>query len=172
MVSDGFGYRDDLNRYYSIRITRTFQAIFFRFLPQICAMCSWLVLLLSLIRPIREFGMFMFVGTAYACILCVAVFPPLLLIHEVHVQPFVHRRMHRLVANTLEPSSLRFPWRPAVRKCLLLATRPKAKRVWAITGAITMILFIITIVVAVTKGEAGLPEVFSPSHHSTAQTVT
>merc|ERR1719171_2320791 len=31
-----------------------------------------------------------------------------------------------------------------------------------------MILFIITIVVAVTKGEAGLPEVFSPSHHSTA----
>jgi hypothetical protein len=166
--SDGLGYRDDLNRYYSIRITRTFQAIFFRFLPQICAMCSWLVLLLSLIRPIREFGMFMFVGTAYACILCVAVFPPLLLIHEVYIQPFVHTRMHRLVANTLEPSSLRFPWRPAVRKCLLLATRPKAKRVWAITGAITMILFIITIVVAVTKGEAGLPEVFSPSHHSTA----
>jgi hypothetical protein len=163
------GYKDELERYYTARLSRTFQALFFRFLPQFMTMVSWLVFLTSLIRPIREFGIFMFTCTAYACCLCVGMFPPLLVVHEAYIQPFIHRGP-RILAMILEPrrENFKFPWRPIARKCLLLAEKRRAKLIWAGTAGVTLIIFIITVVVAVNSETPGLPEVYSPAHHGNA----
>jgi hypothetical protein len=164
----GIGSKLEVSNYYSKRISRTFQAVFFRFLPQFIFIISWLGLLLSLIRPIREFGLFMFVCTAYSCIVCVAMFPPLLILHDSYVKPFIVNRMPRIISIILEPEMLKFPWRPIARQCLKLAVPEKARIVWAVTAFITLILFIITAVVASNSDSPGLPEVYSPSHHGNA----
>jgi len=165
----GIRYRDkgELDRYYAIRLSRTFQALLFRFLPQLMAMLSWLVMLRSVIRPIREFGIFMFACTVFACLLCVGVFPPLLVMHEAYIQPFIKKRMHRIVSMVLEPSALRFPWRPIVRQLLKLSTRRNARFVWAGVAAVVLVIILPwTIVKAVYSDNPGLPEVYSSGHHA------
>jgi hypothetical protein len=167
-VSPGPGYRDDLVAYYARRLERLFPALFFRFLPQFLITVSFLAFLASKIRPIREFGLYMAVGTALACLVCVAVFPPLLILHEAYVCPWVHRVMPWVPATILEPKSLRFPWRPVVRLLLRISVPQFGKFIWIGVVSVSLILFIITCIVAAHSDNPGLPEVYAPSHHEHA----
>jgi hypothetical protein len=166
--SDRLGYRDELLVYYSYRLHRLFPALFFRFLPQLLTMISFLAFLGSGIRPIREFGLFMFTGTSLACLVCVAVFPPVLILHELYVCPKVHRAMPAALATILEPKKLRFPWRPLVRVLLRICKPQIGKFIWLGVGSVTLIIFVITVIVAAHSDGPGLPEVYSPVHHGNA----
>lgn len=164
----GLARKEESDRYYAIRLSRTFPALFIRFLPQSLTMVSWLVLLSSLIRPVREFGLFMFTSMAFSSILCIFMFPPLLVLHEAYVEPFVTQRLHRIPALILEPTKLRFPWRPLVRQCLKLATPRFARLIWAGTAVAALLCFGIATVVVVLSDNAGLPEVYANGHHMQA----
>lgn len=173
----GVGFKDKRDAYYSEHLSRFFVALFLRFLPQCLTMTSYLVLLYSYIRPIREFGLFMFTSFVIACLLCIAIFPPLLVMHEVYVHqigqlpPETTKPVVRIAGMILEPPWKLLPWKPLARQLLRLAdekdTKP-AKIVWGGTAIVTLIIFIITLTVGFNRDGVGLPEVYSPSHHGNA----
>lgn len=127
-----------------------------------------LTLLISYLKPIREFGLFMSVLTVISLFLCLAVFVPLLILHEEMVRPLICKKTHRVVALLLEPVGL--PWtkhcKSLAQGCIAVARR--GKRVVLATVAVWVVCVAFAVGFAATNEGTGLPEVFPPSHHRNA----
>mmetsp|Transcript_55098 Transcript_55098/g.100973 ORF Transcript_55098/g.100973 Transcript_55098/m.100973 type:complete len:1339 (-) Transcript_55098:87-4103(-) len=152
-----------VNAYHKLRLAQLFPRMAMRFVPEFFSMCSYLVLLASLLRPVREFGMYMFACMATTAVLCFTLLVPLLVIHDKWILPLAKKLPEKL-GMVLEPKNLRFPWRPAT-SLFAKAARKAGGKILIGTALVSIIIFIIMIVVSLNSDNPGLPELYSPSHH-------
>lgn len=134
--------------------------------PIFATALTFSVHLLTLMRPLREFGLYM--GTCMVCrgLLTLIVFVPAMLCHEQAVRPFIERRMPKPLAVALEPTVLQLPLDVIAAKFIEVAR--KAKIVLLVTLALVLVGFIAAVAVAATRASSGLPEVFGPSQQRSA----
>lgn len=136
-------------------------------IPVIFTAASFFANLASVLRPLREFGLFMGACMLSSCIISLLVYFPALVMHTNVVRPKVHGgRVPKPVAMFLEPEIAMKP-SPVQRlltECLRLIQSGKKAR-WII-ASIGMLSVIFTIAAATTsKGGGRLPEIFPPTHN-------
>lgn len=134
-------------------------------LPVVCTSLCYFLLLTSNLVPLREFGIFIGTSMLLAVALAVLCFVPVLLLHEVHVRPWLRRRAGKLIL-ALEPAQLKPDWEMLASKIMLLLRRPKP-----LLGGTALVVFICAVAaLAVTAQQPypELPEVFPQEHHREA----
>ncbi|CAK0844534.1 unnamed protein product [Prorocentrum cordatum] len=153
------------------RVLAVHRAALLRLLPPLASGGCFLVLLASLLRPLREMGLFAGVCAVCSCALCLAIFVPLLVLRERSLAPRLERSgLPGWLKAALEPQACAaVPWERAAAGCVQVAA---VRGKWLLVGAAVavFIMFCITVgVTAVSDGGAGLPEVFSPDHPRAAR---
>jgi hypothetical protein len=147
------------------RLMALHQTIFLMLIPPLAAAGIFFVLFLSLLRPMREMGMF--AGACLLCnvFLCVTIFVPILVLHEHCVRPYIERKCSAQMQMILEPpTAAKFAWKTAATKCVEVAAR--GKYILVGTAVVVLILFVVTVGVTATQDDvSGLPEIFPPDHH-------
>ncbi|CAK0882512.1 unnamed protein product, partial [Prorocentrum cordatum] len=149
------------------RLLRVHQDILWQLMPVLLSAVCFFVLLLSLLRPLREMGLFAGVSMLLTALLCVLVFVPLLVVNEQLVRPAIQRGLPQRVQLVLEPPTDRIAWKLVARGCVEAASRGKWPLVAA--AAVVAVMMGIAIGVAFTRHDVGLPEIFSPDHHRAAR---
>eukprot|EP00927_Polykrikos_kofoidii_P042769 TRINITY_DN36821_c0_g1_i1.p1 TRINITY_DN36821_c0_g1~~TRINITY_DN36821_c0_g1_i1.p1 ORF type:complete len:1384 (-),score=197.57 TRINITY_DN36821_c0_g1_i1:182-4333(-) len=148
------------------RIMTCYRVFFWWLMPIAFTAVTFFAQLASDVRPLREFGLFTGTSMLLACFLCLVMYVPLLLVHELTVRPFCVRRLHRHVARIFEPRKLQLPWKKIAT--LFIRAARKTQRVLLVTALVTLICTIAAIATAATRGRSGLPEVFPATHHRSA----
>lgn len=123
----------------------------------------FLVHLFSLLRPLREFGIFMSACILCRCILSMLIFAPAMLFEETTIERTLKRRLPARLRDVLFPDKLKLPLRPVAELLLKVAQRGGKYIVIGIC-LLSVIMCAITVGVAVDRGGNSLPQVFSPDH--------
>jgi hypothetical protein len=134
--------------------------------PIVMTSITFLVYMISLLRPLREFGIFMAVCMSTLSALNILMFVPIMIIHEQWVKPFLHRRLPRWLWVVLEPVELQPPWPVVARGCIMAAR--KTKWIFGSVGVALLIAFTAAIAVAATRESVGLLQIYPPEHHQSA----
>jgi len=164
MQSTGAGLTDRVKALY-VRASLEFMPLF------VTAICFY-AFIASLLRPLREFGIFMAALMLIACLLCFTIFVPVLVMRDTMLRPCLKRhlsergRLREKVFIVLEPEILRPPNKAIA--ALISQSHSYAKPVLGITVGGLIIAFAITCGVAASRDAAGLPEIFPPSHNKNA----
>mmetsp|Transcript_54233 Transcript_54233/g.129242 ORF Transcript_54233/g.129242 Transcript_54233/m.129242 type:complete len:1469 (+) Transcript_54233:67-4473(+) len=152
------------------RIAVLFIALILKLVPEFLVALAFLVQLSSVMRPMREFGLFMSISMMVSCLLTLTVFVPCLVMNSQWVSPTLRRRMPRLTDAVLEPRWFQFPSRPLADALLRIVRMGKFPGTKFIGAALTlaMVFFVATLTTALLSDAQGLPEIFPESHQHSA----
>eukprot|EP00746_Dinoflagellata_sp_MGD_P001218 gnl/MRDRNA2_/MRDRNA2_102273_c0_seq1.p1 gnl/MRDRNA2_/MRDRNA2_102273_c0~~gnl/MRDRNA2_/MRDRNA2_102273_c0_seq1.p1 ORF type:complete len:1263 (-),score=213.89 gnl/MRDRNA2_/MRDRNA2_102273_c0_seq1:34-3822(-) len=136
-------------------------------IPVVFTAASFFANLASVLRPLREFGLFMGACMLSSCIISLLVYFPALIMHTNVVRPKIHSgKVPKAVAMFFEPKidMSPSPVQKLLTECLRLIQTGKNAR-WII-ASIGILSFIFTIAAATTsQGGGRLPEIFPPDHN-------
>lgn len=149
------------------RLRLLYKEIFFELAPVCATALCYLVYLANLIRPLREFGVFICIVILWACLLSSLVFVPVMILHDVWILPFFEKKLNKWVLMLIEPAKVKVPfWEKAAEVCVQLAKKGK----WILIGTAvaTIIALIPFLVVAATRPDDGVPDTLPPSDQKIA----
>lgn len=148
------------------RIAALHQAATFEMLPVVSTACCFYIFVSSLMPPLREFGLLMGTGMILVCFVSLAVFVPVLILHELWMRPALQRRLRRPIFVLLEPLQMRLPWKAIAER--VVKNAKKGKIIFRGTALVVLITLIALLTVAVQRGNPGVLQVFPPENQMEA----
>jgi len=154
---------DHLDYYYRI--------VALQLLPVSMTALIFFIHLISLMRPLREFGLFIATCMLCRCVLSLIIFIPAMLFHEQTLLPRIEQHAPPWLRKVLEPPEPYLSWRKVADISMRAANQ--GKRVLLVGAAVAVVALIASSAVAATREGGGLPGVFAESHHrSTGRALT
>jgi len=136
-------------------------------IPVVFTAASFFANLASVLRPLREFGLFMGACMLSTCIISLLVYFPALITHTNIVRPRVHHpKVPKAIAMIFEPKVEMKPSPVQRLLTLCLQVIQSGKNARWIISSIGILSVIFTIAAATTsRGGGRLPEIFPPNHN-------